>query len=179
VAPFTKTQIDPYKNFKFRVKFEGSSDYVAGVSNVSALERTPEVIKFRDEGDDSASRESPGRTEHETLALEHGLTHDIDFERWANKVWDYNDAQALLTETAVSHEDFRKDITIEVFNEAGQKVISYQVFRCWVSEYQALPDLDGNANAVVIQHITLENEGWVADSEKTQPADTGSDDPNG
>ena len=93
------------------------------------------------------------------------MTHDVEFEQWANKVWDYNNAQAGpdTRQQEVSLADFRKDITIDVFNEAGQKVLAYQVFRCWVSEYQSISDLDANANAVAIQHIKLENEGWVRD----------------
>src|SRR5262249_5467001 len=152
---------DPYKNFKFRVKWD--QRYVAGVSKVSALKRTTEVVKHRDGGDESSSRKSPGRTEYEAITLERGVTHDTDFEQWANKVWDYKNAQAAgeQRDKEVSLQDFRKDIILDVFNEAGQKVISYQIFRCWVSEYQALPDLDANPNAVAIQHLKLENEGWV------------------
>jgi len=33
----------------------------------------------------------------------------------------------------VAEQDFRKDIIIDMFNEAGQLVLSYKVFRCWVS----------------------------------------------
>ena len=153
------TRLDPYKNFKFRVKFD--NQYVAGVSKVSMLKRTTEVVKHRDGGDDSSSRKSPGRTEYDPITLERGVTHDVAFEQWANKVWDYTNAQAQSADKEVSLADFRKEIIIDVFNEAGQKVLSYQVFRCWVSEYQAVPDLDANANAVAIQHIKLENEGWI------------------
>lgn len=155
------TRLDPYKNFKFRVKWDGA--YVAGMSKVSALKRTTEVVKHRDGGDPSTSHKSPGRTEYEAITLERGVTHDVAFEQWANKVWDYQNAQAQNADQEVSLADFRKDIIIDFFNEAGQKVISYHVYRCWVSEYQALPDLDANANAVAIQHIKLENEGWDRD----------------
>jgi phage tail-like protein len=166
---FKSSRIDPYKNFKFRVKFESDSSYVAGVSKVSALKRTTEVVKFRDGGDESTSRKSPGRTEYDAITLERGVTHDITFEQWANKVWDYNNAQASNADKEVSLANFRRNITIDLFNEAGQKVISYQVFRCWVSEYQPMPELDGNANAVAIQHIKLENEGWVRDPAVPEP----------
>ncbi len=102
--------------------------------------------------------------------MERGVTHDLEFENWANRVWNYENAQAQNSETEVSLKDFRKDLILDVFNEAGQKVISYKIFRCWVSEYQALPDLDANANAVAIQTIKLENEGWVRDAEVKEPS---------
>jgi phage tail-like protein len=168
-------RLDPYKNFKFRVKFGIDSDYVAGVSKISALKRTTEVVKFRDGGDESTSRKSPGRSEFAPITLERGVTHDTAFEQWANKVWDYSNAQANPGDKEVSLADFRKSILIDVFNEAGQKVLSYHLFRCWVSEYQALPELDANANAVAIQHIILENEGWIRDvavQEPTEPTFT-------
>lgn len=161
------SRFDPYKNFKFRVRWDGR--YVAGISKVSALKRTTEVVKHRDGGDPSSSRKSPGRSEYDPITLERGVTHDTEFEAWANKVWRL---QAGLG-SEVSLKDFRKDIVLEMYNEAGQLAIAYKVFRCWVSEYQALPDLDANANAVAIQHIKLENEGWerdVAVTEPTEPA---------
>lgn len=154
-------RFDPYKNFKFRVKFGSSPAFVAGVSKVSSLKRTTEVVKHREGGDPSSTRKSPGRTEYEAITLERGVTHDPEFERWANKVWNY--ASGLGTE--VSLKDFRRDIRIEVYNEAGQLVLAYNVFRCWVSEFQAQADLDANANAVLIQSIKLENEGWERDYE--------------
>jgi phage tail-like protein len=174
--PVNPTRLDPYKNFKFRVKWDGQ--YVAGISKVSGLKRTTEVVKHRDGGDESSSRKSPGRTEYDAITLERGVTQDVAFEQWANKVWDYQNAQAPSDNRnmEVSLADFRKEIIIDVFNEAGQKVLSYQVYRCWVSEYQALPDLDANANAVAIQHIKLENEGWIRDpSVKEQPEPTFTD----
>lgn len=173
------TRLDPYKNFKFRLKWDNR--YVAGISKVSALKRTTEVVKHRDGGDESSSRKSPGRTEYEAITLERGVTHDIDFEQWANRVWDYSNAQAGPEQRTqeVSLKDFRKDIVIDVFNEAGQKVISYQVYRCWVSEFQALSDLDGNANAIAIQHLKLENEGWIRDLSVTEPSEPSFADPAG
>ncbi|NQX02021.1 phage tail protein [bacterium] len=154
-------RFDPYKNFKFRVKFGSSPAFVAGISKVSALKRSTEVVKHREGGDPSSSRKSPGRTEYEPITMERGVTYDPEFERWANKVWNY--ASGLGTE--VSLKDFRRDIRIEVYNEAGQLVLAYNVFRCWVSEFQAQADLDANANAVLIQSIKLENEGWERDYE--------------
>ncbi|MBV8946306.1 MAG: phage tail protein [Solirubrobacterales bacterium] len=162
-------RVDPYKNFKFRVKWDGN--YVAGVSKVSALKRTTEVVRHRDGGDPSTSHKSPGRTEFEAITLERGVTHDVEFEKWANKVWDYKNAQAQTPTQEVSLKDFRKDVILDVFNEAGQKVLSYHVYRCWVSEFQSLPDLDANANAVAIQHLKLENEGWDRDTTVVEPTE--------
>ena len=158
-------RFDPYKNFKFRVKWDGR--YIAGVSKISALKRTTEVIEHREGGDLSTSRKSPGTTKYDPITLERGVTHDTEFEQWANKVWKFG--AGLGSE--VSLKDFRKDITIEFFNEAGQLVIAYKVYRCWVSEYQALPDLDADANAVAFEHITLENEGWERDPNIPEPAE--------
>ena len=173
MAQFTvnTTRFDPYKNFKFRVKWDGK--YVAGVSKVGSLKRTTEVVKHREGGDPSSTRKSPGRTEYEAITLERGVTHDKEFEQWANKVWSYG--AGLGAE--VSLKDFRKDIIIEVYNETGQLVIAYKVFRCWVSEFQAMPDLDANANAVAIQHIKLENEGWERDDEVAEPGEITFTDP--
>ena len=159
-------RFDPYKNFKFRVKWDGR--YVAGVSKVTGLKRTTEVVKHREGGDPSSSRKSPGRTEFEAVTIERGVTHDTEFEKWANKVWNFGSGLG----SEVSLKDFRKDITIELYNEAGQLVLAYNLFRCWVSEYQAMPDLDANANAVAIAHLKLENEGWERDyavGEPTEP----------
>ena len=167
MAQFTVNaqRFDPYKNFKFRVKWDNK--YVAGISKVSALKRTTEVIKHREGGDPSSSRKSPGRTEFEAITLERGVTHDKEFEQWANKIWNFG--AGLGSE--VSLKDFRKDLTIEVYNESGQLAIAYHVFRCWVSEFQSLPDLDANANAVAIQRIKLENEGWERDLAVVEPAE--------
>ena len=167
MAQFTVNarRVDPYKNFKFRVKWDGR--YVAGISKVSALKRTTEVVKHREGGDPSSSRKSPGRTEYEAITLERGVTHDPEFEKWANKVWSLG--AGLGSE--VSLKDFRKDIIIEAYNEAGQVALAYKVYRCWVSEYQSLPDLDANANAVAIQHLKLEHEGFERDVEVPEPSE--------
>ena len=141
-------RFDPYKNFKFRVKWDGK--YVAGVSKVGALKRTTEVVKHREGGDPSSSRKSPGRTEYEAISLERGITHDKEFEQWANKVWNYGSGLG----SEVSLKDFRKDIIIELYNEAGQLAVAYKLFHCWVSEFQAMPDLDANANAIAIQLLS-------------------------
>ena len=158
-------RFDPYKNFKFLIKWDGK--YVAGMSKMTALKRTTEVVKHREGGDHSSSRKSPGRTEYDAITLERGVTHDPEFENWANKVWNYSAGAG----SEVSLKDFRKDIIIELLNEAGQKVIAYKIYRCWVSEFQSLPDLDSNANAVAIQHIKIENEGWERDTSVTEPTE--------
>ncbi len=167
MAEFTvnATRFDPYKNFKFRVQWDGR--YVAGVSKVSALKRTTEVVRHRHGGDPSSSRKSPGRTEYDAITLERGVTHDPAFEQWAGKVWNWG--AGLGAETSLK--DFRKDVIIEVYNEAGQLALAYKVYRCWVSEFNALPDLDANANAVAIQSIKLENEGWERDYSVTEPTE--------
>jgi len=157
-------RLDPYKNFRFLVFFSDSPDPVAGISKVTGLKRTTEVVKHRAGGDPSSSFKSPGRTEYDPITLERGLTLSPKFEQWANKVWN------LHSPTAVSLIDFRKDLRIEVHNEAGQPVLAYEVFRCWVSEFQAFSDLDANANAVLIEHIKLENEGWRRTDHTALPA---------
>lgn len=158
-------RLDPYKNFKFRVRWEGR--YVAGISKVGALKRTTEPVTHRVGGDPSTELKSPGQTKFEAITLERGVTHDLEFEEWANKVWNFG--AGLGSEVALK--DFRKDLIIEVYNEAGQIVLAYQVFRCWVSEYQALPELDASASAVAIQTIKLEHEGWVRDESVTEPTE--------
>ena len=173
MAKFTvnASRFDPYKNFKFRVKWDGR--YVAGVSKVGALKRSTEMVEHREGGDPSSSRKSPGRTKFEAISLERGVTHDIEFERWANKVWNYGSGLGA----EVSLKDFRKDIIIEVYNESGQLAVAYKVYRCWISEYQALPDLDANANAVAIQTIKIENEGWERDYDVTEPSEPSFNEP--
>src|SRR5215204_5625487 len=166
IFPKNPHRFDPYKSFMFRVRTE-DGNYVAGVSKVNALKRTTEVVKHRAGGDPSSSRKSPGRTEYEAITLERGVTHDVAFEQWANKVW--NVGSGLGSEASLR--DFRKDVIIEMYNEAGQLAIAYKVFRCWVSEFQAQPDLDANANAVAIQTIKLENEGWERDYQVPEPAE--------
>jgi phage tail-like protein len=169
MAKFTVngSRFDPYKNFKFRIFWEGSNTPVAGVSKVGALKRSTEVVEHREGGDPSSGRKSPGRNKYEAVTLERGVTHDTEFEKWANKVWNYGSGLGA----EVSLKDFRRNVIIEMYNEAGQLAIAYKVYRCWVSEYQALPDLDANANAVAIQHIKLENEGWERDVDVTEPSE--------
>jgi phage tail-like protein len=134
---------------------------------VSGLQRTTEVVEHREGGDPSTSRKSRGRSSYEAITLERGVTHDTEFERWANKVWNFG--SGLGAESSLA--DFRKDVIIEVYHEAGQLALAYNVFRCWVSEYQALPDLDSSANEVAIQTLKLENEGWERDYDVTEPTE--------
>jgi phage tail-like protein len=167
MAEFTvnSQRVDPYKDFKFRVKWDGR--YVAGISRISSLRRTTEVVTHRDGGDPSTSHKSPGRTEYEPVTLERGVTQDLEFEQWANKVWQLG--ASLGAEVSLA--DFRKDIRLELMNEAGQVVLAYDLFRCWVSAYEALPDIDANGAKVAIQSIRLENEGWQRDSSVIEPAE--------
>ncbi len=167
MAQFTANaqRFDPYKNFKFRVKWDGR--YVAGISKVGALKRSTEAIDHREGGDPSTVRKTPGQTKYEPISLERGVTHDKEFEQWANKVWNFGSGLG----SEVSLADFRKDLIIEMYNEAGQLAISYKVFRCWVSEFQALPELDASANSIAIETLTLQNEGWERDYEVTEPSE--------
>jgi phage tail-like protein len=158
-------RFDPYKNFKFRVRWDGR--YVAGVSRVGALRRSTEVVTHREGGDPSSERKSPGRTSYDPILLERGVTHDPEFEQWANKIWTVGTGLGA----EVSLRDFRKDVVIEVYNEAGQLVLAYHVYRCWVSQYTALPELDAGANAIAIQSIQLENEGWDRDPAVVEPTE--------
>lgn len=157
-------RFDPYRNFKFKIKWDGQ--YVAGLSKCGALKKTTEMTEWREGGDPSTGRKLPGKTSYDAITLEAGVTHDAAFEEWASTV---NNFQG---DAAMSLKGFRKDITIDVFNLQGTKVLSYNVYRCWVSEYQALPELDASGNAVMIQTIKLENEGWERDTAVTEPAET-------
>ena len=164
-------RVDPYENFRIRVKWDGR--YVAGVSKMSALKRTTEVVTHQEGGDLSSSRKSPGRSEFDPVTLERGVTHDTEFETWANTVLSFGssvgDDEAL--------QDFRKDVLVELYDEAGQLAVAYRLFRCWVSEYQVLPEMDAKANAVVMETLKLENEGWERDSRPAPPAEPPVDGP--
>jgi phage tail-like protein len=165
MAEFTVNaqRFDPYKNFKFLVVWDGR--VVAGISKISPLKRTTEVVKHRHGGDPSSPRKSPGRTEFEAVTLERGVTHDPEFDRWANKVWQVGSGRG----SEVSLADFRKDLVIQVLNEAGQVAVAHKIYRAWPSEYQILGELDANANAVAIQSLKLEVEGWERDYEVPEP----------
>lgn len=155
-------RLDPYKNFKFRIKWDGRE--VAGLSKMSILRPTSEVAKNCDGRDPGKGRRSRSRTKFEAITLERGVTYDAEFERWANAC----NPNASLG-SGIFLKNLRKDLLIEVYNEIDQIVRAYRVYRCWVSEFQSLPDLDASANAVAIEHIKIENEGWERDTGVTEP----------
>lgn len=155
---------DPYKNFKFRVILDGRP--VAGLSKMSALKKTTEAIEWREAGDPSIVRKLPGRTKFEPITLEAGLTHDTTFEEWANLV------NNLDGPAAMSLAKYRKELAIEVLNLQSTPVLRFKVRRAWVSEYQAIPEMDANANAVAITMIKIEHEGFQRDTTLTEPAET-------
>jgi phage tail-like protein len=158
-------RFDPYKNFKFRVKWDGR--YVSGVSYVSPLDRSTDVVELREAGDPSSGRKSPGLTRFAPITIRRGVTHDTEFEKWANKVWNYGANEGA----EVSLKDFRKSIMIELYNEAGQLVRRYNIYRCWPSEYQAMSELDTSGNEILIESLTLQNEGWERDYEVVEPTE--------
>jgi phage tail-like protein len=166
MARFTvnSTRFDPYLGFMFKVKWDG--EYVAGLSKCGALKRTTEVTPWYEGGDSSGPHQIPGKTKYDPITMEAGVSFDPRFEQWANKVNNFAGPASMSLAT------FRKDITIEVYNHGGQKVMAYNVFRCWVSEYQALPQLDAAANAVMITTIKLENEGWTRDASVAEVPET-------
>ena len=154
---------DPYKTFRFLIYFGTSTAPVAGMSKVTSLKRSSEMVEYKEAGN-MIIRKGLGRTKYEPITLERGLTHDSDFEDWANA------AQVLDTGAAKqSLKNLRKDIAIVLLNEQGDPVYRYNVYQCWVTEYQALPDLDAGANAIAIEHIKLEHEGWERDKSVTEP----------
>lgn len=159
--PINAHRYDPYKNYKFRLVMDNKP--VLGVSKVSALKRSTEVVKHRSGGENSIDHKSPGRTSYEAITLERGLTHDPEFELWASTVHSY--AGDSLMDLA----GYKKDLTLEVMNEKGQVAFRYFLHDCWVSEYTAIPDLDANANAVAIESLKLELEGWERDPATTEP----------
>ena len=159
MAEFTvnPTRYDPYKNFKFKLKWDGV--FVAGISKVSPLRRFTEVIEYRKGGDPSSTHKTPGVTHYDAITLERGVTYDPAFEQWAAKVWSLNQ----ISGPEVSLADFRKNISLQLYNEAGLPAFGYNIFNCWVSEYQALPILDANHPAIAIEMMVLQNEGWERD----------------
>jgi phage tail-like protein len=159
------SRIDPYKNFKFRVSWDGKP--VLGVSKAGSLKRTTEVVKHRNGGENSYDHKSPGRTSYDAITLERGITHDLEFEKWANAVHNFQG------DPTMDLAGYKKDLTLEVMNEKGQVALRYHLFRCWVSEFAALPDLDANANAVAIQHLKVELEGWQRDADTPEPNEAG------
>ena len=158
-------RFDPYKTYRFLVYFDTVTTPVAGMSKVTGLKRSSDMIEYK-EGGNPVIRKGMGRTKYEPITLERGVTHDTDFELWAN-------AAQVLDKGAASQslKNLRKQVRIELLNEAGQPVQRYIVHRCWISEYQALPDLDAGANAYAIEHVKLENEGWERDLTLIEPTE--------
>nr|HEX4314501.1 phage tail protein [Kofleriaceae bacterium] len=159
--PINSYRFDPYKNFKFRVKWDGR--YVAGISKISPLKHTIEVVPHRSGGDFSVQRPAPSTAKTEAITFERGITHDPEFENWAKLAFNVDG------DTAISLKNFRKHITIELLNEQGTVAKAYHVFNCWVSEYQALPELDANAHVVAIERIVVQHEGWKRDDSVPEP----------
>lgn len=160
------TRFDPYKSYAFLVYLENSTTPVAGLSKVTGLKRSSDPIEYKD-GGNAIIRKGLGRTKYDAITLERGLTHDTDFEDWANS------AQVLdKGAPSTSLKTLRKELRIDFLNEERQVVLRFNVHRCWVSEYQALPDLDAGTNAIAIEHIKLENEGWERDLSLTEIAET-------
>jgi phage tail-like protein len=157
-------RFDPYKNFKFRIKWDGR--YVAGVSRISTLKRSTEPVTHREGGDPSTSRVSPSTWRFEPVTVERGVTHDPEFENWANLIF-HTDGDA-----AISLKGFRKDMIIELLNEQGSVAKAYKIYRCWVSEYTAVPELDASGSAVAIESMVLQNEGWERDMDVPEPQET-------
>jgi phage tail-like protein len=154
-------RVDPYKNFKFRLLWDDKP--VMGISKVGALKRTTEVVKHRDGGDNSTDHKSPGRTSYDAITVERGITHDPEFEAWANKVHPYSG------DTAMDLAAYKKNLTLEMMNEKGHVVYRYFLYDCWVSEYTAIPELNANANAVAIESLKIELEGWDRDRDTKEP----------
>lgn len=166
-AEFTvnASRFDPYKQFKFRVKWDGR--YVPGITYVSGLTRTTEVVTSRRGGSPSVEQRSPGQTIYEPIVLKRGRTHDQEFEKWVNKVWNFG--AGLGSEVSLG--DFRKDIIVEMYNEAGQLALAWKVYRCWPSKYSAVTELDANSTQMAIEEVTLEHEGWERDLEVVEPTE--------
>jgi phage tail-like protein len=163
--PVNTHRYDPYRTFKFQVVIDGK--VVAGLKKMGALKTKTTPVKWRASNDPSHERIMPGGTSYDPVNLEQGLTHDPVFENWANLV---NNIQG---DAALSLKNYRKDIIINVLNLQGKVAISYKLYRAWVSDYQALPDLDaGNMNTVGIQSITLQHEGWERDTSVAEPAES-------
>lgn len=158
-------RFDPYKGFRFQLRWDGN--VVAGVSKVSALKRTTEVVEHRHGGNPLTMHKSPGQTKFEPLTLERGVTHDLAFDQWASLVWKIHNVAGKQ----IALKGFRKDIILELHNEAGQVAIAYRLYRAWVSEYTALPELDASANAVAIQSLVLQHEGFERDASVKEPSE--------
>ena len=157
IFPVNTYRFDPYKSYAFQVFFGLSTTPVAVVSKVSALRRSSEVIEYR-EGGNKIILKGLGRTKYEPITLERGITQDLDFITWADAAQKLDQGHATA-----SLLNLRREVRLQLMNEDGQAVHGYIIHRCWVSEFQALPDLDAGANTIAVEHIKLENEGWEVD----------------
>jgi len=174
-APFTVNpeRFDPYKQCKFRVKWDGR--YISGISSVSGLVRRTEVVLYREGSDPSSEHRSPGLTNYDPIILKRGRTHDTAFEEWANKVWNFGSGPGAES----SLDDYRKDIIIELYNEAGQLVMAWKVYRCWPSKYTAVSSLNADFCTPAQETITLQHEGWERDYEVREPVQPSYTEPGG
>ena len=165
IFPANLNRFDPYKSYRFLLYFGKSTTPVAAVSKVTALKRTSDVIEYK-EGGNAVILKGLGRMKYDPITAERGITQDTDFANWANaaQVLDQGAASTSLA-------SLRQEISIVLLNEAAQPVLRYLVHRCWVSEFQALPDLDAGGNAIAIEHIKMENEGWERDLTLSEPTE--------
>jgi len=154
-------RLDPYKAFKFQVILDNR--IVPGVSRVSALRRYTEPVVFRSGSFPNHFLSAPGPSKFDSIMLERGVTHDTTFEDWAEL------AYAPAGDAAMSLRHFRKDMRINLLNQQGAVVLSYMIYRCWVAEYQPLPELNANGNDVAIETIVLEHEGFERDRAIVEP----------
>jgi phage tail-like protein len=163
--PVNTHRHDPYRTFKFQVLIDGK--VVAGLKKMGALKKKTQPVKWRASNDPSHERIMPGGTSYDPVTLEQGLTHDPVFEVWANLV---NNIQG---DAAISLKNYRKNIVINVLNLQGKVAISYTLYRAWVSDYQAIPELDAsNMGTVGIQSISVQHEGWERDTHVAEPTES-------
>ncbi len=159
------THSDPFLTYNFQVKW--NNNYVASVNKVTGLERSTQVVKWRSGGQPQTTYCIPGQTDYSPITLEQGVTFDVTFEQWANKIWYLPNTQKFGQEVSLA--DFRQQVTLEMYNQAGQLVLRYFLYNCWPSEYKALPELDASSDTVALESLTLQNEGWNRDTTVTQP----------
>ncbi|MFI4976757.1 MAG: phage tail protein [Caulobacterales bacterium] len=148
-------QPDALRNGRFRVSWDGR--VIPGVTEVSPLGRTTEVVTHEEGGWSPTVQTSPGRTTFEPVTLERGLSRDTAFADWA--------AQTLQAAPA----NPRKNVRLEVLGDSGQPILAYNLYRCWVSEYQPLPELDQAASGPLTERITLECDEWTRDASVAAP----------
>lgn len=156
--PVNVARFDPYKTFRFQVFFGQNTTPVAAISKVTALKRSSNVIDYN-EGGSAVTLKGLGRTKYDPITLERGVTQDLDFISWADAAQRLDQGHATT-----SLANLRRQVRLQLLNEQGVPVRGYIIHRAWVSEFQALPDLDAGANTIALEHIRLENEGWEVDT---------------